>query len=314
MDIPTFTVVMPAHNAVSTIGAAIASALAQNRADLELLVVDDGSTDGTADEVRRFATDPRVRLLTQPQAGPGAARNAAFGRATGRYVSMLDSDDLWLPSYLDAVSDALDRAPEAGLAYTSAWVLDDPPGLVRRGVRFADATNRPPRLDAGAFLLALTRRNFLVNSTVTVRRSALEGVGGCNTALAAAIDFELWLRIATAGYGAVFAPGYHAIYRSRPGSIQNDPRNELGAHRNLREVYRGVAEEWDVPAEVQTVARARVSELDRHIAILSGERRLDAALLVLRRRASRAKRVLWRRRLWHAEPPPEVAETLGIDR
>src|SRR5262249_46526832 len=211
---PTFSVVMPAHNTASMIGDAIASVLAQTRTDFELLVVDDRSTDGTPDVVRRFADDPRVELLPSgPERGPGAARNAAIARARGRYVSMLDSDDLWLPTYLEAVGAALDRHASAGLACTLRWTLDDPPGLLRRSVRPARA--EPEVLAAAAFLARLAQRNFVVNSTVTLRRSLAVELGGCNSALRAAVDFDLWLRTAAAGYGAVFLQEPLAVYRVR---------------------------------------------------------------------------------------------------
>src|SRR5437016_179026 len=107
---PTFSVVMPALNAETTIGAAIRSVLAQTRTDFELLVVDDGSTDNTIDEVRRVA-DPRVRLLALKHRGVAVARNYAISEARARFVSMLDSDDLWLPSYLEVMGAALAGNP-----------------------------------------------------------------------------------------------------------------------------------------------------------------------------------------------------------
>jgi glycosyltransferase involved in cell wall biosynthesis len=306
---PTFSVVMPAYNTASMIGDAIASVLAQTRQDFELLVVDDGSDDGTPDVVRRFADDPRVDLLVSgPKAGPGAARNAAIERARGRYVSMLDSDDLWLPTYLEAIGDALDRHASAGLACTLSWTLDDPPGLLRRSAR--DARGAPEVLDADAFLARLAERNFVVNSTVTLRRSLAVELGGCNSALPAAVDFDLWLRVAAAGHGAVLLREPLAVYRVRRGSIQNEPANELRAHVAIRNVYRAVAEEWAVPEAVRAVARERVEMLDRRIAILDGRRRTRAALLAARRRGGRVKRVVLRRRLWYPEPPTELREAL----
>jgi len=307
---PGFSVVMPARNTAGMIDAALRSALAQTRPDFELLVVDDGSTDGTAEVVERWTQDARVRLLRRERSdGPGAARNAAFAEARAPYVSMLDSDDIWLPGYLRAAGQALDRNPRAGLACTEHWTLEDPPGLVRR--KPAWVVGGPAELlEADAFLLRLVRGNFVVNSTVTVRRSALEAVGGCNPALPAAVDFDLWLRLAAAGYGAVRVPQPLAVYRVRRGSIQNDPQNELRACRGLRSVYEAVAAEWEVPAEVRSIAAAKLRWLDRRIGTLTGRRPLSAALLTARRRAGVARRALWQRRLWYTTLPAELAAAL----
>jgi glycosyltransferase involved in cell wall biosynthesis len=300
---------MPAYNTAPMIGAAIASVVAQTRSDFELLVVDDGSTDGTRDVVRRFAADPRVELIVSgPKGGPGAARNLAIARARGRYVSMLDSDDLWMPTYLETVGDALDANPAAGLACALSWTLDDPPGLLRRAAH--GSRGSPEVLEAGAFLDRLARRNFVVNSTVTLRRSLAVELGGCNSALPAAVDFDLWLRVAAAGHGAVLLREPLAVYRVRRGSIQNEPANELRAHEAIRDVYRSVAEEWPVPDTVRAVARERVESLERRIAILNGDRRARAALLVVRRRGGAVKRTVLRRRLWYAELPPELRAAL----
>ena len=306
MDPPSFTVVIPAYNTAGTVGAAIASALGQTRSDLEIVVVDDGSTDDTISAIRRCEFDPRLRVLTRERGGPGAARNTALEHAAGRYISMLDSDDLWLPTHLEAAARALEQDPEPALVYSNAWRLDEPPGRIRRqsaGAEFG-------RLTAEALLRRLVEGNFLVNSTVTVRRDALEAVGGCNEQLDAAVDFDLWLRIAAAGYDAVGVRDRDTVYRARRGSIQNDPRNELRAYRSLIEVYRAVGEEWNVPAEVQHSARARRAALERQVEILTGKRTAAAMLLALRRLAGRGKRALLRRRIWYAEPPPEVAAVL----
>ena len=310
MPEPTFSVVMPALNTASMIGAAIGSALAQTRVDFELLVVDDGSTDGTRDVTQWFAADSRVKLLTAgPRGGPGAARNAAIAQARGMYVSMLDSDDLWLPTYLERAGEALDRHPSVGFVCTESWTLEDPPGLVRRpGVRPRRRMDRV--LEADELLLRLVRRNFVVNSTVTIRRSMLVAVGGCNSSLRAAVDFELWLRIAAAGYGAVSLPDPLAVYRVRRGSIQNEPRNELRAHEALRLVYGAVAEDWPVPDDVKAVARSRVESIDRRIAVLTGKSPVRASLLSARRRVGLLKRAALGRRLWYAEPPSELSAKL----
>ena len=128
MSSPRFTIVIPAFNAARTIGSSIRSVLQQTEQDFEVVVVDDGSTDDTVECARSFATDPRVRVISQRNKGPSAARNAAVAAARALYVSMLDADDLWLPEYLEVMGGALDGNPDAPFAYTDAWVLDDGDG------------------------------------------------------------------------------------------------------------------------------------------------------------------------------------------
>jgi glycosyltransferase involved in cell wall biosynthesis len=298
MSEPTFSVVMPAYNAGATIEAAIRSVLGQTRSDLELLVVDDGSTDDTAARVERFFADGEVRLLRQRNTGPGAARNAAIVEARGSYVTFLDSDDLWLPDYLETMHRTLEADPAAGLAFTGVWFLDE---RTRRIHPVPDGAElpRPPR-DPEQFLLVLLERNFV--RVPTVRRRVLDHVGGFNPSLWIGEDYELWLRIVAAGYPAVRAPGVHHIYRDRTHSLSRDVQLDA---RCLREVYRLVAEQYDVSDEVREKARARARALDRKLALVEKGRVVFPMLVDARRRLRR-----WRRRrelLPLHEAPPEVA-------
>src|ERR1017187_6172907 len=106
MAAPRFSVVIAAFEAERTVASAVNSALAQTRTDLEVIVVDDGSSDRTAAVVGQI-TDHRVQLLRQANAGPSAARNVGISATRGDYVAFLDSDDLWLPRYLELMGAAL---------------------------------------------------------------------------------------------------------------------------------------------------------------------------------------------------------------
>jgi PST family polysaccharide transporter len=304
---PTFSVVMPAHDTASTVGAAIASVLAQTRTDFELLVVDDASSDGTGDVVQSFTSDPRVRLLRRAEVGgPAAARNDAFAATRAPFVSMLDSDDLWLPRYLETIAVALAANPSAGLACAGHWMLEEPPGLIRR---------EPPQagdfaLPADEFLLRLLRRNFVANSTVTVRRSALAECGGCDSSLSGAVDLDLWLRLAALGHGAVYVGRPLAVYRLRPGSIQHDPRNELPALRNLRVVYAKVADAKEVPDAARSIAQQQLVRLDRRLSRLRRQNRPARAARAARRALGDFRDAALRRRIWYSEPPAELARAL----
>src|SRR4051794_20421491 len=104
---------MPAYNADRHLGGAVESVLRQSFTDLELLIVDDGSTDRTVEVARGFAAgDARVRVLQQPNAGPGPARNTGFGAARGRLFAFLDSDDAWDEAFLAEHVAVLDARPD----------------------------------------------------------------------------------------------------------------------------------------------------------------------------------------------------------
>jgi GT2 family glycosyltransferase len=305
---PTFTIAMPAYNSSRTIGAAIRSVLAQTRSDFELVVVDDGSSDDTTAQVARFE-DERVRLVRQENSGPGAARNLAIIASRGRYVSMLDSDDLWLPTYLESMAAVLDANPDVGLAYTDAWVLDDATRRIRRttAMHYQHPPRDPPR-DPFEFLALLLKRGNFVFTSTTVRHTALEQVGLFEAALKPAEDFGLWLRIVAGGFRAMRTPGNLAVYRKRPGSLST---NEAAILDGERESVRLVAEEYDVPEWIRALAKDRLRKLDLRLAGLGDESGLMPTLARARARAVRIKVALVEPFAWHRHPPPEVAALLG---
>jgi len=108
-----FSIVVPLWNKRHTVAATLASALAQTWRDFELIIVDDGSTDGGMEETARF-DDPRIRRLRQENKGPGAARNAAIRAARHDWFAFLDADDLWLPDHLAELDRIRRRCPDAG--------------------------------------------------------------------------------------------------------------------------------------------------------------------------------------------------------
>jgi glycosyltransferase involved in cell wall biosynthesis len=276
--------------------------LGQTRQDFELIVVDDGSTDETAQRAHAFESDRRIRVVRQPNRGPSAARNAGIAVARGSYVSTLDADDLWLPEYLEVMGAALDRSPDAVLAYTDAWVLDDLTGTIRR--RSAMSYQRPPKVvaDPRTFFLQLLERNFIYTSA-TVRRSTLQRVGGYDESLRTSEDWELWLRIAALGAPVVRAPGTFAIYRDHPESLTSDPRRIA---RSKCEIYRRFTEDPDADADVRALAGRQLEQWKRTLRHLE-----DPNLLVrLRTRGGAVKRRAMSRWIWRSRPPEAVERTL----
>ena len=112
---PRVSVIIPAYNAASFIGEAIESILAQSFQDFEIIVVDDGSTDGTAEVVKKL---PQVRLIEQPHSGIAVSRNAGILAACGELIAWIDADDRWTKDKLEKQVDWLDRHPETGIVFT----------------------------------------------------------------------------------------------------------------------------------------------------------------------------------------------------
>lgn len=301
MRAPTFTVVMPAHDAARTIESAIRSVLQQTRPDFELVVVDDGSRDATRERVEAFADDDRVRLLAQAQSGPAAARNTAIRAGAGKLVSFLDADDLWLPTYLEEMERALRDDPDAGFAYTNAWVLDDPPGRIRRKPALWTQPESPLQ-DPHELLLRLARRNF-VYTAVTVRRSVLDEVGLFDERFSNGEDYELWLRIASHGYRAAQAGPRLAVHRDHADSLTSRKNDAVA---RAIELHRAIASEYADP-EVRSLSEAHVRTLEYELQRLTSPTpRQRAEALALR------IYLAWSRRsLWLDRPPEDVARLLA---
>ena len=195
MSSPAVTVVIPLYQKGRSVLAAVRSVLSQRFADLELLVVDDGSTDEGPALVAQV-TDPRLRLLRQPNQGPGAARNRGLAGARGALIAFLDADDEWDPEFLELGVAALTRAPEC-----AAWVAGRAEGPARR-IR----TARDRRMGLTGRWRASSevspRRlkyyvDFCHSSCILARRSAVERYGGYYAADRCVYgeDSYLWLQL-----------------------------------------------------------------------------------------------------------------------
>lgn len=301
---PTCSVVIAAYNAAPSIGATIESVLAQTRQDFEVIVVDDGSTDDTAAQVQSVV-DARIRLYRQENQGPSAARNRAIANADGEYVSTLDSDDLWLPRYLEKMVETLEQAPDAGFAFTDAWTLEESSGRIQRATTMSRAGVANPPSDPASFLEALIRSNFVYGS-VTARRELLEHVGGFNARLSHSEDYELWLRLAARGHRGVRVPGPPlAIMRDRAAGRHREERSML---IGIREAMQMILEhEPQLSPQAQSIAREKLSATQALLEGPTNQGFPDLVRMGIRRLAARSTREIrgrWRRL---PKPPPDVA-------
>ncbi len=188
---PVVSVVMPAYNAAPYIESAITSALRQTFADLEILVVDDGSADDTAAIVARVAArDPRVRLLRQPNRGVSAARNAALREARGQYFALFDSDDLWEPEFLAAQMTILEERSDVDIVTGNGWYL----GGAKHGQPARPYPDHRPAPDL-ASIIGDETSVFIMS---VVRRRVYTTIGQFDENLRTNEDYDYWLRAAIA--------------------------------------------------------------------------------------------------------------------
>jgi glycosyltransferase involved in cell wall biosynthesis len=207
---PDVSVVLPVYNCARYVGHAIDSILGQTFEDFELIVIDDGSTDDTPSILRRYA-DPRMRVITQPNAGVAASANRGIAAARGRYVARMDADDLSLPERLARQVRYLDANPACGLVGTWAEIWrDDSP---------TDRTHRHPT-DNATIRYELLLDNPFVQSSVMIRRTAIDTVGAYATdpLRQPPEDYELWSRIARR-FEVANLPEILQVYREIEGSL-----------------------------------------------------------------------------------------------
>ncbi len=180
------SVVIPTYNQEKFLAEAIASVRAQAWPDLEVIVVDDGSTDGTADLLLRLEAEGGLRWFRQENAGAAAARNRGIREARKEWVAFLDADDFWLPGKLAAQFEALRQSPAAGLCYTDVLI------------RFEDGEERELacRPSARPLLWELLTSNFFATPTALVRRDCFGRVGLFDAELRTGEDWDMWLRLA----------------------------------------------------------------------------------------------------------------------
>ena len=309
MSAPAFTVVMAAHDSAATIASTVRSVLAQTRRDFELVIVDDGSADGSAEAAERAAWgDERARVLRAEHGGVARARGIGIAAGSAPLVSLIDADDLWLPTYLATMSAALEARSDAGFAYTDAWYLDDVTRRVRRvsAMGFQRPPDPPPAT-AAELLDVLLERNFIFNA-VTLRRSVVDAVGPPDARLRSMVDWEWWLRIAAAGWAGARVPGRLGVYRLRSASMSRDP---VKVQTGLRDLFRLVADEYELPDAARARARARSDAAEASLAALATSRPVRSRLERLRLRLGIVRERHLQPRAWHRAAPPELVAAFG---
>ena len=280
------SVIIPAFNAAHTLGDTLDSVRRQTHRHLEIIVVDDGSQDRTAEIAEEHAAeDGRVRLVRQENGGVARARNAGAAASRADYLAPVDADDLWHPDKIARQLAALRAAgPEAGYAYTFYRHIDT------AGRVFEDSGSR---VEGAAFLRAIMG-NFVTNgSSLLIRRAAFESVGGYDPTLRDAglqgcADYLLQMLIAR-HWRVVCVPAYLTGYRIVEGTMSGDRLRMTRSHcAAFDTVARRVPE---APVEILNATRAKT--LARNAVLLSPRLKREALGMLRTAFAADARTAAW---------------------
>ncbi|ARV57668.1 glycosyl transferase family A [Nostocales cyanobacterium HT-58-2] len=224
---PKVSVIIPAYNAMPYLKEAVESALKQTLTDFEVLIVDDGSSDGTVEWVSQIK-DPRVRLISQQNQGSSGARNTGITAAQGEYIALLDADDIWEPTKLEKQVRYLEENPAVGLVDTWTVLIDQQGKSTGRVVvSYAEGDDVWKQL-------VQFKTVCCCDSTPLIRRSCFEKVGLFNQELPFLEDLDMWIRLASDyRFAAIKEPLVR--YRQHPGSKSTNCQGTLEAFRTIIE-------------------------------------------------------------------------------
>lgn len=305
---PHHSVIVPAYNAPRTIRTTVESVLSQTTTDLELIVIDDGSADQTPAVVSSYADrDPRVRLIRQANTGTAGARNRGLAEARGELISLLDNDDAWLPHHLERAEATLaDRG--VGVSYADAWILSDETKLLHRRTSLSFYADRAAP-DAGAeqALAALLRKNFIIASSATLTRTALELVGEFDAELRGTDDWDMWLRVTGAGLSAHLSDPEPTVLLRRSERSQSSDLAMMV--RGNTEVLERALARLPQGSPARPLAERRLSEDREWLRELESPSVTEALAGRVRRRLGPIKRMALERRDW-IEAPAAVREAI----
>lgn len=256
------SVIVPTYNRADYIGECLRSVVNQTYNDWEVIVVDDGSTDGTQSEVAKLSGD-RIKYLHQAHCGVSTARNFGISRASGDYIAFLDSDDMFHPSRLERQVAAMGNDPKACLCFASRVEIhrDGYPLGLHRG---------PDQVDLEALVLYFP----FAPSDIMVRRAWLERVGGFDPSLVVNEDRDLYLGLALAGGRFLRLDEYLGYHRYYPGRVFTDLEGRLSDKLRVLDRFFEKVDARDSVFNVRNEAYHNAYRFSAYLAFITGQAEL----------------------------------------
>ena len=254
MTPPTISAVVRVYNGEKYIGDTLTAVLSQSCPPDEVVVVDDGSTDGTPGELLRFRG--RIRVIHQPNSGVAATFNRCFEEARGDYVAICDADDVWMPDKLERQIAAVMARPEIDIAFAAVWIFgadDSPWGLLD--------TTEPGILEPRQFARDLFRADVVSTSTVLIRSRLHRQLGLFEEHQGGAEDWDYWLRALRAGAVFYYDPAVLVRYRRHDGQITSSRLRVEQAGHEVRSLHADLVGDRKLARSVRAETLFRIGRL-----------------------------------------------------
>jgi len=296
MSTPLISVIIPLYNKEREIGDTLRSVLAQTLQPAEIVVVNDGSTDRSAEIVREIAS-PLVKLITQPNAGECAARNRAIAETTGEYIALLDADDVWKPEFLEEIAAMIAEFPDCGV-YATAFDIVGHDGIF-------PARTPSNRGVVDDFFRDSAHQYIAIPSASAIPRKVFDHVGGFPEGMKIGGDMYMWIKIAR-HYKVCFSPkrlvNYSRVASNRSASSYTPEQTAY----SFETLYDPLASE----SEREFIARAALGKA----LILSAKGDTEAAMRAIRTFSyTKTYRRTWRKvRVLNALPPKWRGPVIGL--
>lgn len=240
---PLVSVVIPSYNARDYIKETVDSVLAQTYKNIEIFVVDDGSTDDTKEVLSLYGAAGKIHYLYQQNAGQSAARNTAIAHAQGKYIALLDADDLFMPTKIEEQVAYLEAHPECGLSYCRLYHFFGS-DLNRRYVFSVPSPS-------GVLFKELLRGNFINPLSVVLRKELLDKYGAFEPTFRRLDEQALWLKLAFNNVMFCHLPKYLAYYRVHSSSLTNDAVYYRDTQKTLILFLKNIKTSWLSPAQAE---------------------------------------------------------------
>lgn len=271
MNHPKVSIVIPAYNVEAYILETLRSLLSQTFSDFEVLIVNDGSTDRTAEVIKPFIqNDSRFKLLHKTNGGLSSARNFGIHQAKGNYIALLDGDDLYLPDKLATHVEVLDRNPSVGVVYSASQAIRE-----NGDSTWLTLSGKPLYKDA---LKSLLCKNFVGHGSNGIfRKEIIAEIGDFDESLKSVEDLDFWLRVAGSRWQFYRVPSVQCGYRVRSAGLSfNLDRMQETQAQVMRSAY---ARNPELSATIAPTADAYFYRYLARTALTSGDRQRANAFM-----------------------------------